>query len=573
MLDAFQSHLKRADAALLLLLSVLYFTVAIATISDYGVMWDVCEMFIGDRNLRFYQTLDPDYLDYKKEMPIPEYSRPDHPDFDEIVRASKISVPLKYPHHVWPVGPLSASLTNKIFYGGLGWMGAIESRHFAAVLWFWLLLVALYIFVRVHAGPWEAVFTVLALATYPRALAHSHFNIKDIPSCAMFTLVILTFYVGYSRRRWQWFTLSAILWGVGLATKTNMFFLPFILVPWFAMMVLRRDSSRGRFFTRPLAASLLSFPVVGALLAALCWPFLLADFPHHFQAYFSYLLGHGYGANHGWQSGPLINWITTMPVAGLALMVPGAYLLYRRRREPSMHGLSSLLLIWGAVTMARVSLPTSVDYDGIRHWMEILPTSCILMGFSGAWLVQKLRDTLLRPLGEWQKIAASAALTLLIFAPVTVWNIRSHPHQIAYYNWLIGRLPGAQKMKLQDSTDYWGISTRSAIRWFNEHAERGAAILPLIASHNIHFTEKAWLRKDLKLIPVSALTQAEVRDRMDQHSGPLYLCYITRQSFYTREIRHIDQRFTPIKTFTVDGAPIYKIFRLIKQRSNKDPTK
>lgn len=559
--EILQKYFNRADAALVLLLSVPYFIVALATISDYGVGWDVCEMFIGDRNLRFYQTLDPDYLDYGKKMPIPEYGQADHPDFDEVVRAENFSVPLGAPHEIWPVGPLTASLTNKIFYSGLGWMGAIESRHFAPVLWFWVLLVALYVFMRIHAGTWEAVFTVVALATYPRLLAHSHFNIKDVPSCAMFTLVALSFYVGCRRRRWRWITLSAALWGVGLATKANMLFLPFILAPWFAAMVLRRDSKKGRFFTRPLMASLVSYPMVGLLLAAVCWPYLMTDFPHRISVYLSYLIKKGYENDHGWHSGPLLHWVSTMPVACLVLMVPGVYLLFKRRHEPRLRGLGLLLLIWVVVTITRVSMPSAVDYDGIRHWLEILLPTCILVGLSGGWLVQKLRATLLRPLRGGQRTAVPVLLTVLIFAPVTVWNIRNHPHQVTYYNGLIGGLAGAQEMGLKDSTDYWGISTRSAMRWFNQHAEHGAAILPLIGAHHFHYTQKVWLRSDLKLIPANALSKEEVRRHLDQHQGPLYICYITRRWLYTPEIRRIDEHSTPVKTFAVDGAPIFKIFR------------
>lgn len=553
---------EKREAVFAALFTAAYFIIAAATLSDYGVGWDVSEMFIGDRNLRFYLTLDEDHLDYRQPMPIPEYARRDHPDFDAIVRSEKVQMPIYEPHRVWPVGQVTAAITNRVFYSGLGWMGAIESRHFAAVVWLWALLMALFAFMRRHAGFSEAVLTTLALATFPRVVAHGHFNIKDIPSCAIFTLVVLTFYVGARQRRWGWIVLSGILWGIGLAVKANMLYVPLILIPWFVMTELRRVRTTEGLPGRPMVVALASYPLVGLFFAVLCWPYLFMDFPAHLRDYFSFLVARGYSGEGGLQAGPFVYWITTMPVVDLLLMIVGCFALAARRSEPRLRGLGSLLSLWIAITLLRVSVPGAVDFDGIRHWLEIVPAVCILVGFGGARILRWIEATILRGSGPRAKLLASGALTLAAFTPTVLWNVRNHPHQIAYFNPLIGRLPGAQARGLTDSTDYWSICTRSAIRWFNENAEPGAAVLPLIAAHTFDYTEEVWLRGDLQLIAVNALSPAMVRARLNSHHGPLYVCYITRTSFYDERIRELERSSDPITTIQVDGAPIFKIYRL-----------
>jgi hypothetical protein len=553
---------KKPGVIIAALLSAVYLSISVATLSDYGVGWDVSEMFVGDRNLAFYLTLDPDYLNYGKPMPIPEYGRPDHPDFEQVLRAEKIQFAIFAPHHIWPVGAVSASITNKIFYSRLGWMGAIESRHFAAVLWLWLLLMTVFSFLWYNAGPWEAVLATIALATFPRIVAHGHFNLKDIPSCASFTLVVLTFYRGVQRRSWVWIVISSVVWGIGLAVKANLLFVPLILIPWYVIDEVHRRRDAGGVPRGRVLAALLGYPFVAVVIALICWPYLLVDFPDHLKTYLTSLVRRGYSGDAGWQTGPFVTWITTMPLVDIVLSSIGVFVLRQRRSEPLLQGFGSLLALWIGVTLVRVSVPGAIDFDGIRHWMEIVPAVCILVGFGGARLIRLVEDRALKDCEARTRLVISAALVAVVFAPTVMWSVHNHPHQIAYYNQLIGRLPGAQAAGLTDSTDYWGVSTRSAMRWFNENAELGAAIVPLIAAHNIDYTKKVWLRDDLKLIATNALNPAAIRTMLKNHRGPVYVCYITRTDFYDDRVRYCEARLEPIAEFLVDGAPIYKIFRV-----------
>jgi hypothetical protein len=219
------------------------------------------------------------------------------------------------------------------------------------------------------------------------------------------------------------------------------------------------------------------------------------------------------------------------------------------------------LSLWIGITLLRVSVPGAVDFEGIRHWLEIVPAVCMLVGFGGAGILRWIDTRVLHRRGPRTKLVVSTALTLAAFAPNVLWNVRNHPHQIAYFNQLIGRLPGAQARGLTDSMDYWSISTRSAIRWLNSNAEPGSAVLPLIAAHTFDYTRAVWLREDLRLFAANALSSASVRILPSNHDGPLYFCYVTRTSFYDETIRSLERSRDTTMTIQVDGAPIFKIDR------------
>jgi len=560
------------DRVFIAVVALLFLTLALATIRDYGVMWDCSEMYLGDRNLQFLLTFDADYLDYGKPMPMPEYSRPDHPDFQAIAHAAVINLPLYSPQDIFPVGYVSSSLTKKIFYSWLGWLGAIEAHHLAPILWFTLLLIAFHRFVLGTLGRWPAVIAVLALATYPRLLAHSHFNLKDIPSLTLFSLVVFAFYRGVTAESWRSILAASVLWGVAIATRPNSLFLPLVLAPWLAWVLWSRHRAGRRLLTRELRAALVAFPFVSLVATLACWPFLLADFPRHLLATIDFLVSFGYGGDGHWHAAPAINGLVTMPVVVLALAAVGLVAACLRPARLGGEGLLLLLVGWLVVPPLRVSIPSAVDYDVIRHWLEFVPPVCVFAGLGGARILAGLGalGRRLFPAAAAKArggLATGVALCLvgLSFSPVIAWEIRNHPNQLVFYNALVGGLQGAQRRQLRGATDYWGISTRSGMRWLGEHAEPNAALVVPIGHSTVAYTEKVWLRKDIRFINSEILDVDEVWRQIAAYQGVLYVMYVTRTEFYSDELRALDAQVPPAWSIQVDGGTILKILRFDKQ--------
>lgn len=68
------------DAAFLAIVLTVFSVVTLATLSDYGITWDVYEYHIGDKFFYFFTSLDSDFLDFSRDN-IRIYDQNDHPNF------------------------------------------------------------------------------------------------------------------------------------------------------------------------------------------------------------------------------------------------------------------------------------------------------------------------------------------------------------------------------------------------------------------------------------------------------------------------------------------------------------
>ena len=91
-------------------------------------------------------------------------------------------------------------------------------------------------------------------------------------------------------------------------------------------------------------------------------------------------------------------------------------------------------------------------YNGIRHFVFVMPPMAILGGFVAARIADALRGVSFMP------IAAGIALALGIVLPVIEMG-RLHPYQYAYFNWLSG---GVTRARERYMLDYWGLSFKQA---------------------------------------------------------------------------------------------------------------
>jgi hypothetical protein len=547
---------ERRFVALFLPAFLLLFTaLGCFTVRHYGLTFDSAEYYLGDKNFYFWKTLDPAFLDYDLDN-VPVHKAPGHPDFFANSEHAR-----SYPHHIWPVGPALTSFSKHLLFTTTRWLDPIDAHHMILVVLVAGLLAALFRFAHRNLGLWPAIFTVAALACYPRFWAHLHNNVKDVPSAVFFSLVLMTFHRGLGEARPVSLWLSALFWGVALATKANAFFLPFILVPWTLWMLLHRRHGQQAVLTRAECLAFLAYPLVGFLLMLVLWPFLLLDFPQRLQAYVQYLLERGAsGAGH-WQSEPFLNGLYTMPPVVLFFLIVGCVsLTVKAIRDRQRRPFLVLVLLWLTIPVLRVCMPQSVDFDVIRHWLEFVPAAALIAGDGFAtllgWILRRLETT-----GERRGLRL--ALCLACLSPTLWWNYRAHPNELVYYNFLIGGLGGAQAQQLPQATDYWGSSYRQGGTWVNEQAAPGSMVIVGVGEHIVQYTAQIWLRQDLKLQLWMGLDQEELLRRSQSHPGSVYLLYITRTERYPAFVRAIEAGSRqPEYQLQVDGGVLLKIHRL-----------
>jgi hypothetical protein len=94
-------------------------------------------------------------------------------------------------------------------------------------------------------------------------------------------------------------------------------------------------------------------------------------------------------------------------------------------------------------------------YNGIRHFVFVLPPFAVLGGLAAAWIAQRLRRH-----GSLALAAGGLALVVGFVSPI-IDMVRLHPYQYTDYNHLAGGVSGARQNFM---LDYWGLSLTQASR-------------------------------------------------------------------------------------------------------------
>jgi hypothetical protein len=162
----------------------------------------------------------------------------------------------------------------------------------------------------------------------------------------------------------------------------------------------------------------------------------------------------------------------TTPFFYLVLLVAGfilgVYFFYKNHSSKSFLLLLFTWLIFPPLTQVVSGAPM---YDGIRHFLVILPPLSILIGFA-IWQIGKLIWNLNFKYKS-HLFVVYFLIILISYLNILRLDIRLHPYQIVYFNELIEGVKGAYgKFDL----DYWGQSLKQAAEWINENLPSGSRI-------------------------------------------------------------------------------------------------
>jgi 4-amino-4-deoxy-L-arabinose transferase-like glycosyltransferase len=544
----------RGGRRLGLVLAALWLAVAIPLLPSYGPTLDesVGELpygegllhWIGSRDVTLEQTLvHPVASPFREPHPHWVY---DQPWTD-----------------VWPLASFLSAVSCRWVWSGAGWLDAVAAHHLPVPLFVAALVVAMAMWMARRAGPLAAIAAVLGLLTSPRFFADAIHNLKDAPEAALYVLAWFATARAVERMTLRAWALAGVAAAAALAQKANALFLAPQGLAWL-LIAARATAPSGPAGDagdaprrRPLWLGLaVAFALFVALYFALS-PQLWIDPVDHVARMYRHILESGNrvtsnallvdgAASSGgvsFECASLVLWTTPPLVLVLALVG-----LFTRRLSVRDR---AFLLIGVAVPVGRNLLPGSVNFDGVRHYLEFMPCLALLAGAGADAVVRALARPLATAHARAAALVRAGALALLV-APGAVAVARTHPNGIAYFNAFVGGLPGAQARGVPDSTDYWGNSYWQAYDWLDDHAEPGAVVhvplFPTIVRPVAHYR----LRPDLKL----------ARLGRNAPQSPLYVMYVTRRSWYDRTLRELDATAAPVHQIEVDGAPILRIVRI-----------
>jgi hypothetical protein len=394
------------------------------------------------------------------------------------------------------------SFVNLYLYGGGFDMAAallakilpfslFETRRLAGAVVGLIGLIATWRAGRRVGGPLAGLIGLILLAACPLYFGHMFINPKDAPFAAAMAILLLAL-----ARAFQEYPrpgpATVALFGLGLGLSIGLRILGFMsgiyALAASALLVAiearTADAGRavrraGRFMLALLPGLLLAYAVMG-----LVWPWSVMQPLNPLRAveYFSHFFEKPWRELFG---GSLVlipdmprRYVPTlfalqMPEIFLLLGTGGAagalYATARRDLPPRRRAVFLLLLTAAIFPIALTVALRPAMYNGIRHFIFVLPPFAVLGGLCGAWLFDALGRRF-----RFGAIAAMGIFTAGIVLPA-VEMVRLHPYEYIYFNRLAGGIAGARGRYM---LDYWGLSFKQAAQGLAAKLAEGYATKP-----------------------------------------------------------------------------------------------
>ena len=547
------------------LLVALLFAGGFPALRQYNVTWDEAlgDLFFGERYFSYLTSFDAKYLDFQHD-PYPPERQP-----------SLFASPFKgRPWEYYPVANTLAAATSELLARRLHLLDVYDGFHALNILLGGLLIWLLFREVGRRNGERAALAAVVLLFTAPRVVCDLMANLKDFPLLVFFTAAVLLFFRAFESGSRKGILLAALVLALALGTKANALFFPAIpgLVWLFGGTPPAWQGRQRQLLATGALAAVLTLGTLFAL-----WPYLWSNPAEGLGKHWKYIsLRAGYLDRTEVDSGSVITrpesaapaieavLYTTPPVFLLAALA-GALLCLRQAIQ-SRDRWSILLLVWPLVVFGRYLLPGAVNFDGVRHFLELFPPLAILGGRAIAALADKV--------GQWAgntnhlRRALPGLLTAVLLLPGTAVTVLSHPFQITYWNSFVGGFAGARAKNLPQVGDYWGMSYRLGLEWLSQNAEPGAYVAVPVVEHAVRLVAPLRLRQDLQLLPVTRPTSPQItRERLEgtrdlaRSGAPVYVMFVERRDWANELMVDCLTYLQPEIAWTYEGEPVLSVYR------------
>jgi hypothetical protein len=355
-------------------------------------------------------------------------------------------------------------------------------------------------------GPAAAWFSGLALLGMPSLYGHAFNNPKDLPlACATIWLLLAVVWVSNSRALR---VRHAI--GLGLGMGCVLMIRPgaWFLVALWGLIPLSHlwRTWCYRYYLLKTTALRLTLIFCGATaIAYACmislWPHAqqhpidmplrAASFARKFDEIYPVLYRGSTFQSNNLPTDYLAGYLFfTLPIPIIAFFLIGQAVALVRLNNRAFSWapiLGTAFLIWFPLVFFYIAKPNI--YDGMRHFLFMLPAVAVTAGAGASWLHTKLKRKLS------VKLASVSIVALLLSAIPSI--VRLHPYQVAYYNLTAG--PN-QTLHSRFETDYWISSFREAAEWINQQPSTPDKPCTVLVSANgfSYDAFKHYLRPDIQ---------------------------------------------------------------------------
>ena len=542
---------RALPAALVALFFVSLLGVGLAVHDDYGVGWD-------DSNNNHYGNITLDYARHVFDaIDETEYLRRYREELTETEFWSPVDGRFAKTHG--PVFEVLLVLAQR----ALDHEDPREQmlfRHLGIFLFFCVGVFFFFVLVRRALGSWKlGLLGSLLLVLSPRIFAHSFYNSMDIPFLTVYVICVYTL-LRYLERT----TLRNALWhavacGVLIDSRIAGIIMPALTVGFLFVEVVL-SSNRKVLISRALI-SLLAYTVLISLLVVLMWPVLWTDPVGNFFSSF------GVSANDPWEwwemymgqkvSGSQVPWhftlvwmLITTPLIYSALTLVGLWGLARSWERPQAfyrnNRAAFVALMCFAAPLIAVGVFGSTLFIGWRHMYFVYP--CFLMfsllGVRRVW--DRLGEVTAPGRRAYGRAALAGFIAICMIGPL-VFMIRSHPHQITYFNSLVGGLAGARD---DYQVGYWGPEYRDGLEYLANNVKTSSGKYRVFLSD-----------KPDTLMPV--MYNAGILSGEDRAKFEFVKKRSEAEFFMTNYCAHIPRYdFKEIWSRKVEGVKILSVYRI-----------
>ena len=324
-------------------------------------------------------------------------------------------------------------------------------------------------------GPLAGLAALLLLALCPTFYGHMFMNPKDAP----FAVAMIILMMGLVRLAAEYpapspRTVLIVGLGAGLSIGSRvlgglaLLYALIGFVPLFLEELRTQGKREALRRLLHLVYVLLPGLVLGYLVMGLIWPWSIIEPGHPFQAvtYFSHFFEKPWkemfdGAlvsvpDMPWSYLPTL-FVLQLPEVLLALFaagVIGTSIALARNDVPARRKTMFLMLtLAGTLPLVIAMVKRPALYNGIRHFIFVIPPMTVLAGVAFARGMTWLKDNRVR----WQPVAL-AVFTFGLMLPLAEM-IRLHPYQYTHFNHIAGTVRGADARFM---LDYWGLAFKQA---------------------------------------------------------------------------------------------------------------
>ena len=381
-------------------------------------------------------------------------------------------------------------------------MDKFTAYRLPSVLFFTLVVVVMYLWIKEIFGIRAGLFTALIVVLLPNLFAQAHFAMTDMPLTALWFLAAYCFWKGL--QSWRWSVALGIVWGFAVATKFPGLLIPIPLLLWSHLY--HRRSYGNNFFSLMFLS-----PIVTVITQPYLW--------HQPLARFIMFLYGSVSRSYRWETNfgiyfynrilpsselpwyyPFLMIGITIPEAVLLLLVIGSLAtVWIWRKQEVM-----ALFLANALFVPCIGLfPGAVLHDVNRLMLPALPFLAGLAGFgflfSSEWLTRKAESLAL--FGRIHHLGRRfmGGLALLVIAPSAVDMVTYHPYELSYYNRLVGGIRGAYERGLE-VTYLMEAFTPEFLRYLNERLPPNTAINASFSNFMFeYYQSESRIRRDLKI--------------------------------------------------------------------------